>query len=275
MTAGPPVIIRPLFAVLPLLVHTAGQCCFEPGGLLSDMSRGSGAALMSHSPTDCRTGKRAQFGLSPIELTLAIAIAAIPAGVCLPSHQRHVVMPRRNSDTDQSNGFTVIELLIVMTIAVVLIAIGMPSFVEFTRETRAGSAMTSLTGDIQLARSEAVKRNSRVLFCARASATSSSCSGAPSASAWMNGWLVCYDRNADGACDASTAADPNPIRVQGALSAPLSVSGPAATLIFFPIGNASTGATFTLTGSTATTRTATIALSGSIVTAKTQGGSYS
>jgi len=175
----------------------------------------------------------------------------------------------------QSTGFTVIELLMVMAIAAVLLAVGMPSFVEFARETRAGSAMSSLTGDVQLARSEAVKRNSRVLLCARASATSTSCTAAPSAGAWMNGWLVCYDRNADGACDAATAADPNPIRVQGALSAPLSLSGPAATLIFFPIGSASTGATFTVTSSTDTVRTATIAPSGSIVTNKTYGGSYS
>ena len=182
--------------------------------------------------------------------------------------QRHRTMARR------STGFTVIELLMVMAIAAVLLAVGMPSFVEFTRETRAGSTMSSLTGDIQLARSEAVKRNARVLFCARASATSTSCSGAPAAGTWMNGWLVCYDQNADGVCDASTAADPNPIRVQGALSAPLSLSGPAATLVFFPVGSASAGATFTVTGSTSTTRSATVAPSGSIVTKKTGGGSY-
>lgn len=182
-------------------------------------------------------------------------------------------MQRRESVREQTGGFTVIELMIVMTIAVVLIAIGMPSFVEFTRETRSTSIMSSLTADIHLARSEAVKRNSRVLFCARASATSNSCTGAPSQSAWMNGWLVCYDRNANGVCDPSTAADPNPIRVHGALPAPVSLAGPAATLVFFPVGSASAGATFTLTGSTDTTRTATIAPSGSIVTKKTQGGS--
>jgi len=177
-----------------------------------------------------------------------------------------------NAKGQNAAGFTVIELMIVMTIAAVLLAIGMPSFVEFSRETRAGSAMSSLTGDIHLARSEAVKRNARVLFCARASATSTSCIAVPSQTAWMNGWLVCYDRNADGACDATSAADPNPIRAQGAPAAPLAVSGPAATLVFFPVGSASAGASFTVTSSTATTRTATISPSGSIVTTKTQGG---
>lgn len=170
-------------------------------------------------------------------------------------------------------GFTAIELMIVMTIAVVLLAIGMPSFVDFSRETRAGSTTGALTGDIHLARSEAVKRNSRMLFCARETATSMSCIAVPTATAWMNGWLVCYDRNADGACDATSAADPNPIRVQGALAAPLSVTGPVATLVFFPVGNASAAATFAVTGSTSTTRSTTISPSGSIVTKKTYGGS--
>jgi len=172
-------------------------------------------------------------------------------------------------DRKAAAGFTVIELMMVVGIAAILLAVGMPSFVDFTREIRAGSMMSSLSGDIQLARSEAVKRNSRVLFCARATTTSSSCIAAPTATAWMNGWLVCYDRNADSICDATSASDPNPIRMQGAPAAPLAISGPASTLVFFPVGSASAGVSFTVTGSTSTTRTATIAPSGSIVNTKT------
>lgn len=168
-------------------------------------------------------------------------------------------------------GFTVLELLIVMAIAVVMMSFGMPSFVDFTRNVRGGSAMNTLTSDIHLARSEAVKRNSRVLLCARATATSSSCSAAPVTSTWMNGWLVCYDGDSDGACDAGTAADPNPIKVEGALAAPVSLTGPAATLVMFPVGNVSSAATFTVTNSTDITRTATVATSGSVVTETSHG----
>ena len=135
-----------------------------------------------------------------------------------------------------SKGFSVVELLIVMAVAGILMAIGMPSFVDFTRDVRAGSMMSTLTADIQSARSEAVKRNARILFCARATATGNSCTGAPGANVWMNGWLVCYDRDSDGACDASTAAEPNPITVQGAIQAPLAIVGPAANRIMFPTG---------------------------------------
>lgn len=165
-----------------------------------------------------------------------------------------------------NRGFTIIELLIVMVIASLLLAIGMPSFTDFVRDMRARSAMGMLTSDIQLARSESVKRNQRVLFCARAAALSNNCSGAPAVNTWMNGWLVCYDGDLDGACDAGTAADPNPIKAENELQAPLALSGPAATLAMLPVGNISAAANFTVTSGTGTTRTATVAASGSIVT---------
>ncbi len=180
-------------------------------------------------------------------------------------------MRRIENSEIHAHGFTVIELIVAMAIAAILFAIGMPSFLEFTRNVRVSSTMGALAADIQIARSESVKRNARVLFCARATPTSNACIGAPTTTAWTNGWLVCQDRDADGACDASTATDPNPIKIQGALAAPLAVTGPAATLTVFPVGSASAASTFTVTGGTAVIRTATIAPSGSVVTTITGG----
>jgi type IV fimbrial biogenesis protein FimT len=185
--------------------------------------------------------------------------------------KRDIQVRQADGNTIDAGGFSVIELLIVMAIAAILMALGMPSFVDFTRDIRAGSMMGTLTADIQSARSESVKRNARILFCARATPTSTSCTAAPAAAAWMNGWLVCYDRDSDGACDASTAAEPNPIRVQGAIQAPLAIAGPAVNLVMFPTGSTSAGSVFTVTGGTAVTRTATIQPSGSVVTAKSGG----
>ena len=175
-------------------------------------------------------------------------------------------MLQTNDKLIAASGFTVIELIIVMAIAAILLSVGLPTFVDFTREVRAGSMMSSLTADIQIARSEAVKRNTRILFCARTNAND--CTGAPAAAAWMNGWVVCYDRDSDGSCDASTAAEPNPIKVQQAIAAPLSIAGPAANLVMFPTGSTSVGSVFTLTGGTSVSRTATIQPSGSVTTAK-------
>jgi type IV fimbrial biogenesis protein FimT len=185
--------------------------------------------------------------------------------------KREINMLPLESRITNARGFTIIEIFIVLAIVAIFLTIGMPSFLEFTRDVRAGSMMGALTSDIQLARSESVKRNARVLFCARATATSNACIGAPTTAAWSNGWLVCHDTNADGACDASTAADPNPMKVQGAPPPPLVVVGPAATLVMFPVGTASANSTFTLTGGNAIVRTATIAPSGSVVITKTGG----
>ena len=86
----------------------------------------------------------------------------------------------------------------------------------------------------------------------------------------MNGWLVCFDANADGACDATSTADPNPVRTHAALAAPLALTGPAAAVTFLPVGSALAAATFSMTGSTTVTvtRTATVALSGSVTVTK-------
>ncbi len=175
-------------------------------------------------------------------------------------------MSRIKTTAGAASGFSVIELIIVMAIACILLALGLPSFVNFTRDVRAGSMMSQLTADIQVARSEAVKRNTRILLCAR---NGNACTGAPAAAAWMNGWLVCYDRDSNGACDPSTAAEPNPIKAQDAIAAPLAIAGPAVNLVMLPTGATSAGAVFSVTGGTAISRTATIQASGSVVTAKT------
>lgn len=59
-------------------------------------------------------------------------------------------------------GFTIIELMIVVAIAAILIAIAAPSFAEFLAKRRVEGAMAELVTDVQYARSEAVSRNAPV-----------------------------------------------------------------------------------------------------------------
>ena len=69
-----------------------------------------------------------------------------------------------------------VELMIVVAIAAILATIAVPSFSDFINNTRLTSTMTQLTGDLNRARSEAIKRNSWVLVCARSTTTRGSTS---------------------------------------------------------------------------------------------------
>ncbi len=98
-------------------------------------------------------------------------------------------------------GFTLIEALIVMAIAAILLGIGVPSFRYVTRANRMSSDINGLLGDLQFARSEAIKRGLTVTVCASADASTSSCTN--DASAWVTGWLVFSDAGTQGTFDGN------------------------------------------------------------------------
>lgn len=56
-------------------------------------------------------------------------------------------------------GFTLIEVMIVVVIAGVLLTLAVPSFRETMDRNRLKAAVENLNGDLQFARSEAIKRN--------------------------------------------------------------------------------------------------------------------
>lgn len=120
----------------------------------------------------------------------------------------------------QTRGFTMIELLVVVAIAAILATIGIPALQGTLRDFRQKSALSLLVSDLNQARGEAIKRNSRVLLCVR-DAAGTACAASTN---WLSGWLACIDSNNDGACDAATASSPNPFIVRPALDASLTLS---------------------------------------------------
>jgi type IV fimbrial biogenesis protein FimT len=61
-------------------------------------------------------------------------------------------------------GFTLVELMIALTIAAFLILQGLPSFTEFMRNSEIRSTTESIVNGLRVARSEAANRNQPVRF---------------------------------------------------------------------------------------------------------------
>jgi len=112
-------------------------------------------------------------------------------------NKRHGSYPARHYS---SRGVTLVETLVVMGIVAILMAIGIPSYKYVTNANRISAEINGLLGDLQFARSEAIKQGRTVSVCV--STDQSSCSTASPDLNWHKGWIVYSDMNGNGAIDA-------------------------------------------------------------------------
>jgi type IV fimbrial biogenesis protein FimT len=84
------------------------------------------------------------------------------------------------------HGFTMIELLVTMAIAGMLMMIAVPAFTAFVQNQRIITATNSLVLSLNLARSEAIKRDQPTGVTVCASTDSQTCNG----TSWSQGWIV-------------------------------------------------------------------------------------
>jgi type IV fimbrial biogenesis protein FimT len=95
-----------------------------------------------------------------------------------------------------ARGFTMIELLVVITISAILVAAAIPSFQWLIARTRISDATNLLTATLQYARLEASRRGQTVVTCRvqDANATPPVCSsvavGVFDGNDWAAGWVV-------------------------------------------------------------------------------------
>jgi type IV fimbrial biogenesis protein FimT len=98
-------------------------------------------------------------------------------------------MRTSNSPHRSIKGFTLIELMVTVTILAIISAIAVPSFNGLIASTRLSSATNEVYTSLAQAKSEAVRRGKRVTVCASADLVT--CSNDPSG--WNTGWITFVD----------------------------------------------------------------------------------
>jgi type IV fimbrial biogenesis protein FimT len=135
-------------------------------------------------------------------------------------------------------GFTLIEMMVTLTILGVLAMLAAPSFNEAMLGNKLTSFANRFIASTQLARSEAIKRNAVVRLCS--SADGATCAGGGT---FQQGWVVFHDANNDGAVNSGETI----IQVQQALSDDYHFTSSAGySLAFQAIGAGATAAVMTL-----------------------------
>jgi type IV fimbrial biogenesis protein FimT len=92
-------------------------------------------------------------------------------------------------------GVSLLELLTTMAIIAILCCVAIPSYNYIITENRADTAIVQLYRAIQLARSEAIKRNCMVVICPTVD-------GRQCAKNWHDGYMIFADYNANGMIEA-------------------------------------------------------------------------
>lgn len=101
-------------------------------------------------------------------------------------------------------GFTLVELMVTLSVAAILLTQGVPAFRSTIQNSRISSNTNDLVADINVARSEAISRNVAVILC-RSDDPNAAGAGCDGAGTWDTGWLVFADE--DGSGDFSAAND--------------------------------------------------------------------
>lgn len=131
----------------------------------------------------------------------------------------------------RSRGFTLIELMVTVSVMAVLAAVAMPSFSTFMAENRAKSKAAQLAAAVQTAQFEASRRNREVLFTFTSSIKpSASLTGDSSGKSWASAALPLAGSDSD---------KPEIISVGGFTenSADVAVTASSAGLCFLPDGS--------------------------------------
>lgn len=163
--------------------------------------------------------------------------------------QRHTTCRKLGN----SQGFTLVELMVTVAVMVILAAIATPSMTALVNNRRAAGQTEELVASLQLARAEAIRRNARVTVCA---GTGIVCSGSTT---WAN-WTI-FGR------DKTAAVGTTDVIRDTTVTGAVQVTGPAAGIVYKPSGMIDTQRQLQVTKAS-TQRCITVLISGVVSVAK-------
>lgn len=139
-----------------------------------------------------------------------------------------------------SQGHTLTELISTLAIGAIIVSMAVPSFATLLQSNRLTTSINTLAASLNYARSEAVKRNQRIVVCKGNVET-----GCDKNRQWHDGWIVFADLNGD-----KTIGEDEPLLwTQDALPPQQTLSWNAFSssnyAIYYPSGRASSNGTFT------------------------------
>ncbi|MGH8560164.1 MAG: GspH/FimT family pseudopilin [Methylococcales bacterium] len=96
-------------------------------------------------------------------------------------------------------GFTLIELIVTLSVVALLLTIGIPGFRELISDNRMTTQYNDFVSALNSTRSEAIKRGMGVTICKR-NAAGGFCNNPGN---WEDGWIIFTDPDRDGVVDTN------------------------------------------------------------------------
>ncbi len=131
----------------------------------------------------------------------------------------------------KQNGFTLVELLMTLSIAVILMATVTPGLISLLRDNQMTALHNDLMSDLAITRSTAVTRGNNATLCP-SNTSGNQC--LKKAQIWSYGWLVFDDLDNDGTIDTNETI----LATKNKLSSRLKMIGNTDRITFDPEGSA-------------------------------------
>ena len=115
-----------------------------------------------------------------------------------PASQQTIARTAPGGQPRLQAGFSLVELVVTMSIAAILMVIAIPSFQWLLNSSRLTAPANEMVASMQVARMEAIRRNSRAVLCRSDNADAGAAATCSAAGGTWPGWIVFVDNGDNG-----------------------------------------------------------------------------